>query len=578
MDAPYPGPSTSTTTTWFPHPHLHSSTPSSPSTTVDGQATGYSSDDNMATNHPDSPSNLMVNLKILRHRADQEFIARLDQEFRERKRLHESALAAAAAKHDKVRQNAELVSKRIERETRELHERAEAAAWQAEKERREREIAFEADRRRQLEAEREKVERAERELAARKLEIAEAERKRIELEAVAQAAAESQREAEKEKQKAEEARKRATEGETRNRTSPRAIPESASQPDGLAPVTGAADATTAAGARQTNTPDALHQRYLDLHKRLKEFRKPFLNYAKQNPELKTKTAHTRREIRTRIGQLVEGRGANKIPLNKIATVLREARHDTLSPPVDISPYLLMNPAPGTLTTLNPMLPSLFIYAMNIFSKAIISQFINEAAVSPKSADPIGIVAMQVFASKDFQWGGDSGETQRPLIDFLIAKFHVHCPVLFGVYGPEQTDAGKRLLGWAREDGRDGPWVSEQRHSERMTGLGAGYAAIGLRNFSKSQLNNPYPNRLFWYSFHWMVNVPGDKVTRTHFTVLKAMLENYEKRFIELYGQAAIAAMRVALVDFPNRAVQKSAAAAAVAVLPDVLKRDKRLTL
>ena len=265
--------------------------------------------------------------------------------------------------------------------------------------------------------------------------------------------------------------------------------------------------------------------------------------------------------------------------SKIATVLREARQDTLSPRVDVRQYLLEDPSPGVEgvgtkypTNVDPQLPSLFVYAMNIFSKAVIAQFINEAAVSPKAADPIGVVAIQIFAHKDFQWDGE-----RPFIDFLIAKFHVHCPVLFGVYGSERTDAGKTLLGWAREE-TGGPWVSEQRHSERMTGLGAGYASIGLRNFSKSSSKNPYPNWHYWQSFQWIITVPADKVTRTHFTVLKAMIENYEKRFIELYGSAAVAAMRVALVDFPNKAVEKSAAAAAVAVLPDILKRDKKLTL
>lgn len=207
----------------------------------------------------------------------------------------------------------------------------------------------------------------------------------------------------------------------------------------------------------------------------------------------------------------------------------------------------------------------------MFAKIVISQFVNEAAVSPKSADPIGVLVAQIFANKDFQWG------ERSLIDILMTKFHVHCPVLFGVYGSEQTDAGKTLLGWARQE-KGGPWVTEQRHSERMTGLGAGYAAIGLRNFSKSALKNPYPNWHYWQSLQWIITVPSNQVTRTHFMVLKAMIENYEKRFIDLYGRAAVAAMRVALIDFPNRAIEKSAAVAAVAVLPDVLKRDKKLTL
>lgn len=261
-------------------------------------------------------------------------------------------------------------------------------------------------------------------------------------------------------------------------------------------------------------------------------------------------------------------------MGKISTVLREARQDTLSPRVDVRHYLLPHPMPGETepaVAVDPALPGLFIYAVNIFAKAIIAQFINEAAVSPKTADPIGIVCMQIFAANEFRWG------ERALIDLLIAKYHALCPVLFGVYGKEDTEAGKARLGWCRDD-KTGPWISEQRHSERMTGLGAGYAAIALRNFSRSSLRNPYPNWHYWQSLQRIVTVPAADATRTHFTVLKAMLEHYEIKFLELYGNAGRAALKTALIDFPNRVRAKGAAVSAVAVLADVLKRDKKLTL
>lgn len=292
--------------TWIPY--IYPSITSSPS--VNLQAGSW---DKMAKGQPSSPLALMFDMNRLRRRADAEFLARLDKEFQERKRLHELALAAAAEKHDSVRQDAEIVSKRIERETREMWERAEAAALQAENERRQREMALEADRLRK--------EKADRELAARRREIAEAQRleeeqKRIEDTAKAAAAAERQRQAERDAQIAKEARECAEEEERRIRaTQPVQNTNQQSRPDGLvtAPVT--AISTGVTHPSRTDTGDPLHLQYLDLHKRLKEFRKSFLDYAKGNIDLKKKAGGARREIRTRIGQLVEGRGANKVPVS-----------------------------------------------------------------------------------------------------------------------------------------------------------------------------------------------------------------------------------------------------------------------
>lgn len=215
--------------------------------------------------------------------------------------------------------------------------------------------------------------------------------------------------------------------------------------------------------------------------------------------------------------------------------------------------------------------ALLLYQLNIFSKAIISQFIDEAGVSPKAADPVGIIASHIFALNDFKWNGTS------MIDVLLAKFHVVCPVLWGIYGDEKSTEGRTRLGWWREE-QGGPWVSDQRHSERMTGLGAGYAALSLRNYEKARLENPLPNWNYWRSMAAIVNVPSREATQTHFIVLKAMVENYETRFLEFYGDAALAALRKALIEFPRDVLDKSVAAKAVAVLPDVLRRDNKLTL
>ena len=111
-------------------------------------------------------------------------------------------------------------------------------------------------------------------------------------------------------------------------------------------------------------------------------------------------------------------------------------------------------------------PALLLYLLNICAKALINQFISESGVNPKTADALGILGTAIFAMPDFQWEG-----RLSFIDIFLAKYHVVCPVLFGVASNEdRTQRGKLGLGWRREDGA---FVSEQRHFERMTGLGAG---------------------------------------------------------------------------------------------------------
>jgi nucleoporin GLE1 len=210
--------------------------------------------------------------------------------------------------------------------------------------------------------------------------------------------------------------------------------------------------------------------------------------------------------------------------------------------------------------------------LNIFSKAIISQFGGESGISIKAAEPAGVLVAQIFATPEYQVNGHS------LIDILLAKLHFACPVLWGVYGDEQTPEGRVRLGWRREDGR---LVSEGRHHERVSGLGAGFASIALRNFTKSRLQNPFPPTNFWECLTNILNVPPAKVQPTHLFVLKAMLENSVERFIQFFGSAAIAALRYALVTLPASLppkLQDTAGCKAILLLADMLAREKNFQI
>lgn len=201
-----------------------------------------------------------------------------------------------------------------------------------------------------------------------------------------------------------------------------------------------------------------------------------------------------------------------------------------------------------------------------------AQLISEAGIETAKADPIGTIASHIFALGDFQWNGYT------LIDILIAKYHVACPVLFGIYGPENTNVGKARLGWAREGGSRGPFVGLQQHSQRMAGLGAGFAGISLRNYEKAKHKNPYPATKYWTAFSDIVNVPVDQRTETHAMVLKAMIEGYEERFLLFYGNAAMCALRMAIREFPRRVEAPGMSMRALGLLGDVVLKERKIRI
>lgn len=256
---------------------------------------------------------------------------------------------------------------------------------------------------------------------------------------------------------------------------------------------------------------------------------------------------------------------------KIMSILRESLSGQVpSPLIDASRFVAEPRQPAEGATHNDAaLPALFIYLMNICAKGIISQFINEAGANPKAADPIGVFTAQVFSHKDFQWRGQS------LIDILLAKFRVVCPVLFGFRGNDRTEKGRQAIGWRK----DGPsWITEQNHNDRMAGLGAGFASVSLRDFSKASKVNPYPPTHYWKAFAGIVNSPANETSNTQYVVLRSMIDGHEQRFLNFYGNAAVAALRLALVDFPKKAPQNASAAGTLVALAEVLRTEGGLVL
>ncbi|EFR01537.1 hypothetical protein MGYG_04540 [Nannizzia gypsea CBS 118893] len=511
----------------------------------------------LAYRAPDSPSRQLLQeltrdleqvrihgeeLKLVKAYESRTFHEKLDRIDREREEIHTNALNAAAAKRDQRRLQAE--------ETLRLHLQA------VEEERRRKE---EAERRRQEKIRQEKEEKAqkEREEAAR----LEAERKAKEAEKARQAeeAEKARRAAEEEKarlqrERAEQERKKADD-ESRRRAEEEAKRKAAEEKQQQQQQAATKQGISGASYR-TQQEIQEHDRYLKLHAHLKEFRTYMRAQTKTNALLKQHMGDMRRTIRKCVGQLVaDDKAANQKPTREIATILKKAQ-ELAEPSVDIRQFIAF-PPPNIANAENPQVPALWL--------------MFEAGVTTKCAEPLGVLTAQIFSMDAFCYQGQS------MIDILMAKYRFLCPVLWGFYGDQSTDQGKAAIGWYREE-KNGPFISPQLHEERMTGLGAGYAAIALRNFAKSPRQNPYPNSNFWKSLSYIVNVPPAEVQDTHLVVLTAMLRYSAPRIVNFWGDMGVLALRQAIVLFPAKLPRKSTQRAMVEDLRDVLAREKRIII
>ena len=513
------------------------------------------------------------------------FNQRLDKEHRERDAAQREALAVAAAEHDKVRREAELFQERVlieEQLRREIeYQKQVQDVERLRQEAAQKQLALEKERTQALKAtvaaeqaaneERQaRAKAAEQSRLAKEQREAEAARAAAEEKERQRQAAEAQVKAKEEAEKAARARAQAALASKAPTTTPTPVPTlTTTKSTTTTPTPPLFTSQPSQPSTTTQAPGtergAERRRYLEIHQNLKKLRNFMMNEAKKAPDLKKKMGEHRREIRKRVGQLTGENKKNTEPMRVVRDLLKDALTWS-TPQVNVLDYLYSPPDSKP----DPNGPGLFLYLLNIFTKSIILQFLNEASVSPKTADPVGIIGSSVFAQPDFQWNGIS------LVDILLAKFHVKCPVLFGIYGDERTVQGKERLGWQRENGA---FVSDQRQAERMTGLGAGFAALTLRSFAKSKLNNPLPTWHFWRAMASIVNVPPEQVTVTHFYVLKALIEHNVARILEFFGNAGLAALNKAVVDFATKGKLKDhVAARSVALLKDIFAREEYLYL
>jgi nucleoporin GLE1 len=235
--------------------------------------------------------------------------------------------------------------------------------------------------------------------------------------------------------------------------------------------------------------------------------------------------------------------------------------------------LIIRPTNPWVEGVSTQVPGVYVYLLNLLVKLSLKNMPTSASNKAYNAvDPIGIVVCWAFSISAFHIQGNS------FADILLAKYHFVCPPLFGIYGSEKTQQGRTRLGWARESS-DGGWLSPQLHYDRLAGISVGWAALTLRDFSKSQNRNPLPAWHYWRSLAFILNVPPAQITPSHGIILKGLIEEYARSFFKFYGQLAIVALRTAVVELPAAAAaQNNTALQGVSVLRDTLKAKYDLAL
>ena len=531
----------------------------------------------------DSPSaQLLRELGLQQTASDHEMQLRLDREMCLWEKEHLLSLRMAAEEHERVYQRAKRAQERVrlefERRRREQEEEEEREYERQKKLQIDQEIAGQERRAAEARNLQERQRAAEEAQRRAEEETREAERRRNEdQERTAKRAEQEEAAIQQAAEEANQRQKQVTRHEDQSQpvvlsTEPPSVPNGV--PSAVESQDGSSAMTTSLADRE-----AEHGRYLEIHKQLKHMRKAVLEQCKTNKQLKTQVGDWRREIRKTAGQLTIGE--NKSVTSGHAHKLREILNAAAAiqqPTLDLAEYLpTVTANTDNNSQNNTQYPAVLFYLLNIFAKALIAQFTNECMVVTKLAEPIGVLAITIFAVLDFQY-----QHRVSLIDILLAKLHFACPVLFGINGDERTNAGRERLGWqidqdASELQSKRVWLPEQKHFERMTGLGAGFAALSLRDFSKTATKNPYPSENYWKALARIINTPPHEVSQSQQVVLKALIENHVDRFVKFYGSAAVAALRTAVLGFAAKGPEGSGKNLMKA-LPMAIEKDFGLRL
>lgn len=519
--------------------------------------------ESLARDPYESPSRkLALEFNLRLSISDSQFNERLDHDAAERSKRHAQQLAYAAEEHERVFRSAKLEIERLaleEEHARLRHE--EMQRREIERLREEKARDEEAARRRALEAKQREEEAAR--LAAehqKKLHEAEA---RIRAQREHEAAAERQKREKEEADRkaaeaaaaAEKARQQASQQQQQQQT-PQPVPQPVAAPTQAAMPKPA----TSSPAPQNNF-EQLHNQYLQLHQRMKEFRTAFWEeHKKPSSPLKGPVGDARRALRTRLGQINVERKDSAAAIKRLRTECFDVALATPGPVIDIRPYIVSHQIPQLANESDAAYPAFLLYVWICFEKFLVKQFEKEAAnTDGRIIQEIGLIAASLFGDQKYMWNG------LPLTDIALAKLHKACPPLFGIRGTMDTKEGRLRLGW-REDS------TPESYAQRMRGIGAGYASMSLRSFASK--TPAIATSEYWRAIVSICNTPPEHLWPGHFAILSGLIRDYYRKFLQFYGVPARGVLRRAVIDLPARAPARCKdAASTIAVLRENWKKE-----
>ncbi|KAF1996836.1 hypothetical protein P154DRAFT_304546 [Amniculicola lignicola CBS 123094] len=493
----------------------------------------------------DSPTRqLTMDFHKILLRSDQDFNRRLDSAASATAKQHEEQLRQAELLHQNVREAAERERQHLieqEKQRLELLAMEREMERQREIERLEREKAQKAEEQRKRELETLRLRQEEdRKVAEHTRQVEEQNaRARAEQQAVA-----IQRQRAQQHQQQQEAEQRSREAATRAATQVAAlVPAAPHHAAAAQPSTSSQQRTMPAGSSFVTNAQVVHAKYLELHQRMKAFRKAFKeDHAppeKKSP-LKGIVGDSRRDIRQRMGQITTDRNTASAACAKIRATLDSLR-STPGPTIDIRPFIISHPIPQLADEAEAQFPALLLHGLICLEKQLIKQFVAE--IPNEGEEVIGLLGLAAASilSKDYMWKG------IPMFDLVLAKMHKMCPLLFGI---------------SRRPDRS---VSNEEESA----MAAGFASMSLLDWENPVL----PIAEYWRTVAFICNTKPDQLTPTHFIVLRGLLRHHASKFVMYYGKYARAVLRRATVELPKHApAAAKSAASLVSVLPDVWSR------
>jgi nucleoporin GLE1 len=502
---------------------------------------------------------------LVLHRSQRSLYDRLDFEAAERAKAHHQELSQATIKHESVLRGAQLERERLRLQ--EEHERKEREEQQLRENERLRQLTIDAQRR---------TEEAARKAAEQQRLLQEADAR---LKAQKEQAEAAQKQQQEQRQQQEQQQQKIAQSvaaakaqkEIEAAAAAEELQKKLSQQPSQAPRIPPTITPQPATAQQhTSTVELIHRRYLELHRRMKAFRTSFAKqHADKRSPLKAVVGDMRRAMRLRMGQVTVDRKASVAAIAKMREEVFDQAKNTPGPMVDIRHFIISHPIPTLSNEADARYPALLLYAFCVFTKSLLKQFEAEAAGEDgRIIQEMGLIAASLLADQKYMWNG------IPMTDIVMAKYHNACPILFGLRATMDTPEGQARLGWKKIHGED-PQVSV--YHQYMTGLGCGFAALSLRQFSGK--TPAIPMAEYWRALASICNTPSENLYGGHFKVLQGLLRDYAKKFLIFYGVQARGVLRKATVDLPARAPPRAVDTAnLVAVLKDGWLKNENISL